>query len=180
MFVPTDQALSTYRAPPTSLSSPSSFVEAADARPISALFEFQLSLDVDSDAPDSDVSSQRTETSPSSPVSPTTTIARSDVVGCIVLASPAVSTVTPRTPQRDNRRVYHPRFQRLDILEWFAEAFESDGYDSEALAVTERLPRATAPSAASPSPSSPGFELVADSVSVPPVTNGSLTYVGRV
>ncbi|KAE9355474.1 hypothetical protein PF008_g4034 [Phytophthora fragariae] len=147
---------------------------------ISALFEFQLSLDVDSDAPDSDVSSQRTETSPSSPVSPTTTITRSDVVGCIVLASPAVSTVTPRTPQRDNRRVYHPRFQRLDILEWFAEAFESDGYDSEALAVTERLPRATAPSAASPSPSSPGFELVADSVSVPPVMNGSLTFIGRV
>ncbi|KAE8969591.1 hypothetical protein PR001_g27454 [Phytophthora rubi] len=241
MLAPTSQAPSTCSAPPTSLSSPSSRAERADARPvrpvqsptprdscvmvtprskrsrlaqdvslllgdsyepprqrrrmndaspdqtsplpwmrsgrrfthplvveavtmqISALSEFQLSPDVDSDSPASVVSSQRTETAPSSPTSPATTIARSDVVECPVLASPTVSTVTPRTPQRDARRVDHPRFQHLNIPDWFAEAFESDGYDSEALAEIERLPRATAPSDASPSPSSPGFELVADS-----------------
>ncbi|KAE9016864.1 hypothetical protein PF011_g6968 [Phytophthora fragariae] len=132
----------------------------------------------------------RTETVPSSPASPApvsspvTSVATVDAFGSPLASSSQASTVAPWSPRastawtpprggrtppqgygpppRADRRVNHRRFRDRLIPVWFAEAFESDGYDSEALAVIESLPRVNSPSLASSIRSSPGFELVTD------------------
>ncbi|KAE9239503.1 hypothetical protein PF002_g10248 [Phytophthora fragariae] len=157
---------------------------------ISSLAEFELVPRVHTDAPGSVVSSQRTETVPSSPASPTplsspvTSVATVDAFGSPLASSSQASTVAPWSPRastawtpprgcrtppegygpppRADRRVNHRRFRDRLIPVWFAEAFASDGYDSEALAVIESLPRVNSPSVASSIRSSPGFELVTD------------------
>ncbi|KAE9050344.1 hypothetical protein PR003_g2455 [Phytophthora rubi] len=157
---------------------------------ISSLTEFELVQRDDTDAPGSAVSSQRTETVPSSPASPAppsspvTPVATVDAFGSPLATSSQASTVGPWSPRastawtpqrgdrtppqgywpppRADRRVNHRRFRDRLIPVWFTEAFESDGYDSEALAVIESLPRVKSPSTASSIRSSPGFELVTD------------------
>ncbi|KAE8953616.1 hypothetical protein PR002_g32323 [Phytophthora rubi] len=143
---------------------------------VSSLSEFQLVPRAEIDEVGSEVSSQRTETVPSSPASPATSVATTDALRSPSLISSQASTVAPWTPQRDDRtpprghwpppredcRVDHHRFRDRHIPLWFAEAFESDGYDSEALAVIESLPRLSSASQASSVRSSPRFELVAD------------------
>ncbi|KAE9158752.1 hypothetical protein PF004_g31777 [Phytophthora fragariae] len=143
---------------------------------VSSLSEFQLVPRVEIDEVGSEVSSQRTETVPSSPASPATSVATTDALRSPSLISSQASTVAPWTPQRDgrtpprgrwpppreDRRVDHHRFRDRHIPLWFAEAFESDGYDSEALAVIESLPRLSSATQVSSVRSSPGFELVAD------------------
>ncbi|KAE9194386.1 hypothetical protein PF004_g20738 [Phytophthora fragariae] len=148
----------------------------AVAMQVSSLSEFQLVPRAVTDEVGSEVSSQRTETVPSSPASPVTSVATTDALRSPSLISSQASTVAPWTPQRgdrtpprgywppprEDRRVDHDRFCDRHIPLWFAEAFESDGYDSEALAVIESLPRLSPASRASSVKSSPGFELVAD------------------
>ncbi|GMF37509.1 unnamed protein product [Phytophthora fragariaefolia] len=138
---------------------------------ISSLAEFQLAPRAVVNATESVVSSERTETAPSSPASPVTSIATTEAFSSPLAASSQTSTIAPWTPQRGgrtppplraDRRVDHTRFRDRDIPVWFAEAFESDGYDSEALAVIENLPRVASPSLTSPSRSTPGFEVVDD------------------
>ncbi|KAE8877398.1 hypothetical protein PF002_g9469 [Phytophthora fragariae] len=142
----------------------------------SSLSEFQLVPRAVTDEVGSEVSSQRTETVPSSPASPATSVATTDALRSPSLISSQASTVAPWTPQRgdrtpprghwppprEDRRVDHHRFRDRHIPLWFAEAFESDRYDSEALAVIESQPRLSSASQASSVRSSPGFELVAD------------------
>ncbi|GMF35560.1 unnamed protein product [Phytophthora fragariaefolia] len=138
---------------------------------ISSLAEFPLASRSVVYATECVVSSRRTETVPSSPASPVTSIATIEAFSSPLAASSQTCTVAPWTPQRGDRtppplradrRVDHARFQDRDIPVWFAEVFESDGYDSKALAVIEDLPRVASPTLSSPSRSTPGFEVVDD------------------
>ncbi|KAE8899226.1 hypothetical protein PF003_g16901 [Phytophthora fragariae] len=70
---------------------------------VSSLSEFQLVPRAEIDEVGSEVSSQRTETVPSSPASPATSVATTDALRSPSLISSQVSTVAPWTPQRDDR-----------------------------------------------------------------------------
>ncbi|GMG15234.1 unnamed protein product [Phytophthora fragariaefolia] len=103
---------------------------------MSSLAEFQLVPRAVVNATESVVSSQRTETVPSSPASSVTSIATSEAFSSTLVASSQTSTIAPWTPQRGDRTPPPPPLLNL--------------------------PRVALPSLTSPSRSTPGFEVVDD------------------
>ncbi|KAE8980561.1 hypothetical protein PR003_g28344 [Phytophthora rubi] len=103
--------------------------------------------------------SQTTTTPPWSPPSPSVERRRGHGdVGTSPVTSPQASTVAPWSPQSPFNRLR--RHRTVVVPLWFAEVFESDGYDSEAL---EIIGSPAPPRRASVTPSassSPGFAVV--------------------